>query len=71
MKRTGVDRPLHLGSLLLIIVLFLYIIIPTAGAEERQSIRVGFFAFDGYHMMDENGERSGYGYEFLRMARGW
>lgn len=35
---------------------------------ERQVIRVGFFAFDGYHTIDENGNRSGYGYEFLRMV---
>lgn len=42
---------------------------PVYGAEEqREVIRVGFFAFDGYHMMDENGERSGYGYDFLRLT---
>ena len=34
--------------------------------------RVGFFAMDGYHEMDEKGNRSGYGYDFLRlMARYW
>lgn len=37
-------------------------------AEGRKTIKVGFFAFDGYHMMDENGNRSGYGYDFLRLA---
>ena len=27
---------------------------------------------DGYHVMDEDGNRSGYGYDFLRlMARYW
>lgn len=36
--------------------------------NQRETIRVGFFAFDGYHMMDEKGNRSGYGYDFLRMA---
>lgn len=36
--------------------------------SERETIRVGFFAFDGYHMIDENGIRSGYGYDFLRLA---
>ncbi len=35
---------------------------------ERETVRVGFFAFDGYHMMDEKGNRSGYGYDFLRLA---
>lgn len=39
-----------------------------AESEERETVRVGFFAFDGYHMMDEDGNRSGYGYDFLRMA---
>ena len=43
----------------------------TAGAAqygERENIRVGFFAFDGYHMIDEEGNRSGYGYDFLQLA---
>lgn len=35
--------------------------------EEREVIKVGFFAFDGYHMIDEKGVRSGYGYEFLQL----
>lgn len=33
----------------------------------RETIKVGFFAFDGYHTVDENGVLSGYGYEFLRL----
>jgi signal transduction histidine kinase/ActR/RegA family two-component response regulator len=33
----------------------------------RQKIRVGFFAFDGYHMQDAAGHKSGYGYELLQM----
>lgn len=36
------------------------------------TIRVGFFEMDGYHMQDETGKRSGYGYDTLRlMARYW
>lgn len=34
----------------------------------RQKIKVGFFAFDGYHITDDDGNRSGYGYDFLCMA---
>ena len=34
------------------------------GGEEP--VRVGFFAFSGYHELDEAGWRSGYGYEFLQ-----
>lgn len=35
--------------------------------EEEKTIRVGFYYMDGYHVQDENGHRSGYGYEFLQM----
>lgn len=31
------------------------------------NLDVGFFAFDGYHDIDESGLKSGYGYEFLQM----
>lgn len=41
---------------------------PAAFAAERDTVKVGFFSFDGYHMIDENNNRSGYGYDFLRMA---
>lgn len=30
-------------------------------------VRVGFFAMDGYHMIDPEGNRSGYGYELLQL----
>lgn len=36
--------------------------------SDEESIRVGFFAMDGYHMLDKDGSRSGYGYDFLRLA---
>lgn len=52
-------------------LLFLAFLFAVCGAkiaaEERKVVKVGFFAFDGYHMMDESGERSGYGYDFLRL----
>ena len=37
------------------------------GTEPTQTVRVGFFAFDGYHMIDEAGQKSGYGYEILNL----
>lgn len=37
-------------------------------AAQRETIRIGFFAMDGYHMMDGQGNRSGYGYDFLQMV---
>ena len=40
--------------------------------SQHETVKVGFFAMDGYHMMDEEGNRSGYGYDVLRlMARYW
>ena len=41
-------------------------------SSQHEIVKVGFFAMDGYHVMDEEGNRSGYGYDFLRlMARYW
>ena len=31
-----------------------------------RTLRVGFFAFDGYNIQDGDGRRSGYGYDFLQ-----
>lgn len=63
-KKKGV-----MAALFLWIVLILGIGGVTYAAEpEIQKVRVGFFAMDGYHMIDENGIRSGYGYDFLQMV---
>ena len=72
-KRAGVYRELAILTAMLILTALLSF---SARAEEAESqherVRVGFFAMDGYHMMDEDGNRSGYGYDFLRlMARYW
>ncbi len=34
--------------------------------DEQEVLKVGFFAFSGYHIMDDKGHRDGYGYEFLQ-----
>ena len=34
----------------------------TEAISQRETIRVGFFEMDGYHMQDETGKRSGYGW---------
>ena len=36
-------------------------------SSQHETVKVGFFAMDGYHVMDEEGNRSGYGYDFLRL----
>lgn len=33
--------------------------------QPQKVLKAGFFEFDGYHMMDAEGNKSGYGYEFL------
>ncbi|MEG0077718.1 EAL domain-containing protein [Anaerorhabdus sp.] len=33
--------------------------------DSNRVIRVGFFAFEGYHETDEHNQRGGYGYEYL------
>lgn len=43
----------------------------SAEIQAQKTIRVGFFAFDGYHIIDENGQRSGYGYDFLQYMSGY
>ena len=40
-------------------------------AVEHQIVHVGFFRFDGYHEMNNEGEKSGYGYDFLQMIAGY
>lgn len=68
MKRTGSGCAGRVCALLLLLLCWVQMLTPAANAAQtRQKIRVGFFAFDGYHTIDENGVRSGYGYEFLRM----
>ena len=63
---------LRSGILVLVIGLILPLLVMnpiSAQAESsRDVVKVGFFAFEGYHMMDEDGNRSGYGYDFLRLA---
>lgn len=71
------DQKKSVGKGICIILLMLYMLNVSATgiyAQEntkessgREVIRVGFFAMDGYHMMDEDGNKSGYGYEVLQL----
>lgn len=54
-------------------VLILSLLFPTAASAaeydaSKEIVRVGFFALDGYHNIDEAGDYSGYGYDFLALA---
>lgn len=56
-------------SLIMIVVFLVVVMMPAAvfaAKDKAKTINVGFFEFDGYHMMDSNGDRSGYGYEYLQ-----
>ncbi len=56
-----------LCSVLCALLMFpLGILSGASAAETTEKLRVGFFAFSGYHTIDENGRRGGYGYEFLQ-----
>ena len=73
-KRPGWRKTLTVFSLLpaLLACLVLNVSAAEYSADQRDHVRVGFFAMDGYHMMDEAGNKSGYGYDLLRMmARYW
>ena len=73
-KRPGWCRNLTVLPLVLAVLACLAFHVSAAdySADQRDHVRVGFFAMDGYHMMDEAGNKSGYGYDLLRMmARYW
>ncbi|MCI5595222.1 MAG: transporter substrate-binding domain-containing protein [Lachnospiraceae bacterium] len=59
---------LKYGIVGLVAILFVLLIPFQAEAKEKsnEKVRVGFYRLDGYHMQDEDGNRSGYGYEFLQ-----
>ena len=59
---------LLLTSMLLAALLGFAMPTSAAGSDDtpRRTLRVGFYAYTGYHVMDEDGHRSGYSYEVLQ-----
>jgi len=61
---------LHVHAIIRKIVcvsLFLFLFCSMVPAmENRRLVRVGFFPFEGYHMISPDGKKSGYGYEYLQ-----
>lgn len=45
---------------------FFNLSVSAAGETKREIVKVGYFPFEGYHMQDEDGKRSGYGYDLLQ-----
>ncbi len=60
-------------TLVFLIALLLMLGIPASalalGHVETKTVRVGFYRIDGYHVMDDEGNRSGYGYEVLQAMK--
>ena len=58
----------HVGLALCLLMIFTVLPVPVAASEtktdtESKTVRVGWYP-DSYHITGENGERSGYGYEY-------
>lgn len=63
-------RLFSLGITLLLLLMIVPISVLADLTSDPVKVRVGFFALDGYHMINQNGYRSGYGYDLLQlMAR--
>ena len=56
---------LHLGRHLLLLVLLTGTLTQVVASGVVRTIRVGVFRLPGYHDVQEDGSRTGYGYEFL------
>ena len=52
---------------LVCVLSFLWIVLAPLAEVEARTIRVGFFGFKGYHDLDEQQRRDGYGYTFLQL----
>lgn len=70
-RAKGIDRAVRRGMCWCLSLLLLFLLCGTATAQSLKTVRVGYFAFDGYHSIDDKGERSGYGYEFLQHLVGY
>lgn len=51
---------------IILIVFSIIILSSSMNTIKAEVVRVGFFHMDGYHMIDEDGKKSGYGYDLLQ-----
>lgn len=59
-------------SVALVLVLGVIFSMPWSNSyakQEPHTVKVGFFAFNGYHEIGEGGRLSGYGYDFLKLLQ--
>lgn len=66
MKKKHIEKFTAVLCLLLMIMPLCSINAGALEQSETPDYKVAFYAFDCYHMQDENGKRSGYGYEMMQ-----
>ena len=54
-----------------IVFVCLWMPIKINAAEKMKTVKVGFFQFKGFHEIDSEGNKSGYGYEYLQHMAGY
>ena len=60
------SRSISSGLIALAFLLCLFSSAVTSwAANETTTVKVGFFLFDSFHNIDEDGKYSGYGYDYL------
>ena len=59
----------HIRQILTLVLLATNALLTSAAKCAPDNVRVGYYNIPGYHNQTENGERSGYGYDFLQLAR--
>ena len=72
MKRHGTERPwrfVRAAMAALLVAGGLSFPAGSHAADPVRTVRVGFFALDGYHEIDASGRKSGYGYDFLTLLK--
>ena len=65
-KRTGLRLMAFFWSVLLVLASACEVLAASVPQEDTPEYKVAFYAFDCYHMQDEDGKRSGYGYEMMQ-----
>jgi signal transduction histidine kinase/ABC-type amino acid transport substrate-binding protein len=56
-------------SVAIVLAEFPLVSVSAENSSTPETVRVGFYALDGYHEMDEDGNLSGYGYDFLHLTQ--
>ena len=73
MKKTGKKKQAFFSCFLCLLWLAAMLPVSAAAETTREAVRVGWYE-DSYHITGENGERSGYGYEYeqaIASYTGW